>query len=205
VSIIGFAVDGSATRDDDLDALVDLAATLLDTEPVSTSGHASDVKQFMTSLQAPERDARPRDASEIGRTALAVAARINGDAAPPPPVPPQAEAPEPEPTAYESEADAQRKMVRNRLIVLSTIVVVGGAALLRFVGEGAGDVTVPLVTNLKIDQAELRLTTEGMRSSESCTIGTSSGGVVVRQSPAAGRSVKAGSVVTLTYAKDTCP
>jgi hypothetical protein len=209
VSIIGFAVDGNASRDDDLDALVALTTTLLDTDAVSTSPHSSDVKQFMTSLHAPDRGARPRDASEIGRTALALATSLRGDDRPaalaPSPAPSRASA-RAEAIRFESsQAEAERKLVRNRLIVLGTIVVVGGAGLLRFVGEGAGDVTVPLVTNLTIDQAELKLTTDGMRSSEHCTLGRSSGDVVVRQSPAAGRSVKAGSVVTLTYTKDTCP
>jgi beta-lactam-binding protein with PASTA domain len=100
--------------------------------------------------------------------------------------------------------EAEKRQVRNRLIVLGTIVVVGGAALLRFVGEGAGDVTVPMVTNLRINQAELTLTKDGLRSNAQCQIGKDSGGVVVSQSPSSGHQIKAGSSVTLIVYKDSC-
>lgn len=205
VSLIGFAVDGSATRDDDIDALGALASTMFDAVDTSTSAPAPDVRQFVTSLTDSTRAMKDRDAKEIGRTALALASSV-GDIPRPvagPTPPPERRAKH---TGYGGAHDAaEKRMVRNRLIVLGTIVVVGGAALLRFVGEGAGDVTVPLITNLTIDQAKLKLTTDGLRSTDHCVLGTSSGGVVVRQSPAAGHSVKAGSVVTLTYTKDTCP
>jgi hypothetical protein len=203
VSLIGFTVDSDGGRDADIDALGPLAAALFDAVDLSTAEPTPDVKRFMTSLSDSTRAAKERDAKEIGRTALALAAP---DDVPRPVRTSMPTEPRPKHVGYGGAHDeAEKRMVRNRLIVLGTIVVVGGAALLRFVGEGAGDVTVPLVTNLRLDQAELKLTTDGMRSSEHCTLGASSGGVVVRQSPVAGRSVKAGSVVTLTYVQDTCP
>lgn len=205
VSLIGFTVDGAATRNDDINALGVLATTLFEAVDTSTSAPAPDVRQFVTSLTDPTRAAKDRDAKEIGRTALALAGAV-GDLPRPVPEP----TPPPDRLAQHvgyggAHDEAEKRMVRNRLIVLGTIVVVGGAALLRFVGEGAGDVTVPLITNLTIDQAKLKLTTDGLRSTDHCLLGPSSGGVVVRQSPTAGHSVKAGSVVTLTYTKDTCP
>lgn len=216
VTLIGFAVDADATRDDDLSALRGLADQLLTAPAAAPAGspQPAAVTGFLDWLHHPDRDPKAGDAAEVGRTALALAATMTPRAADgaatvasrPAAVP----APRPEPAPGSSppeetsEAAAQRKMVRNRLIILATIVVVGGAALLRFVGEGGGDVTVPSVTNLPVDQAKLTLTRDGLRGDAQCRIGKDSGGTVVSQTPPAGRSVKAGSVVTMTYGRDAC-
>jgi tRNA A-37 threonylcarbamoyl transferase component Bud32 len=202
VALIGFSVGGHASQADDLRALGVLAERCL--RP-SRESHPPEVVDFVDWLINPDRAQPPRDAAEVGRTALALASSVSGTHTTT--VVPRATAP----TAMDDTAgapprydEAERKMVRNRLIVLGTIVVVGGAALLRFVGEGGGDVPVPSVVNLPIDQAKLALTRAGLRPSEACVVGKDSGNTVVTQSPVAGQQVKAGSSITLTLSQANC-
>ena len=151
------------------------------------------------------RASRPRDASEIGRTALALATSLRGDAHDHRRVRAATRAEDRHGGRVGPSYDeADRKLVRNRLIVLGTIVVVGGAALLRFVGEGGGRRHRPdwsSACTIDAGRAEAHLTPgwpDGDR--RTAVVGADSGGTVV--SPVAGapvKQVKAGSSVTLTY------
>jgi hypothetical protein len=205
VSLIGFAVAGGASQADDLRALGALTRQSLSGPAVSTPGLPPDVEHFMGWVTDPGRSNPPRDAGEIGRTALALATSLRSGA--PASVVPPASKPRTDPTDAEPRYDdAERKQVRNRLIVLGTIVVVGGAALLRFIGESGGQVTVPSVVGLPVNQAQLQLTKDGLRSSSpQCVVGKDSGGTVVSQLPLVGASVKAGSAVVISYAQAVCP
>jgi serine/threonine protein kinase len=204
VSLIGFAVASGARQADDLRALGELATHCLSGPAVSTSGLPPDVEDFMGWV-TDAGHSTPRDAGEIGRTALALATSLRAGA--PAAVVPPAPSPATDPIDAEPRYDdAERKQVRNRLIVLGTIVVVGGAALLRFVGESGGQVTVPSVVGLPVNQAQLQLTKDGLRSSPpQCVVGKDSGGTVVSQLPLVGASVKAGSTVVISYAQAVCP
>jgi Protein kinase domain/PASTA domain len=203
VSVVGFAVASGATRADDLRALGTLADDCLRGAIATTPDLSADVHDFLSWLTNPDRPNPPTDAAEIGRTALALAASVSGSHKTT--VVPSATAP----TAMDDTAgaeprydEAERRRVRNRLIILAAIVVIGGAALLRFIGEGGGDVTVPSVVGLPLSQAQLNLTTAGLRNSEKVTVGSQdSGGTVASQSPTAGQEVKAGSTVTLTLSE----
>jgi hypothetical protein len=171
---------------------------------VSTPGLPPNVEDFMGWVTDPGRSTPPRDAGEIGRTALALATSLRAGA--PAAVVPTAASPKTDPTDAEPRYDdAERKQVRNRLIVLGTIVVVGGAALLRFVGEGGGHVSVPSVVGLPKDQAQLQLTKDSLNSSPQCVVGKDSGGTIVSQLPLVGASVKAGSTVVINYSQTVCP
>ncbi|MBV9870389.1 MAG: PASTA domain-containing protein [Frankiaceae bacterium] len=201
-SLIGFDPASTASRTDDVAALGRLAA---DCVRGSTDSAPPDVEEFVTTVTSPSRSARDLDAADIGRTALALATAVRGEA-PATAVPAERPA-EPRPSWRREESPEEalaRKQVRNRLLVLGTIVVVGGGALLRFVGKGAGDVTVPIVTQLRVDQAALKLTDAGLRPEKVCELGKDSGGTIVAQDPAAGMRVKAGSIVHLTVTADTC-
>jgi tRNA A-37 threonylcarbamoyl transferase component Bud32 len=198
-TLVGFAPGRPASVAADLADLADMARSI----PASAD---ADVADFLDWLDQPERSSRPRDAAEIARTALAVAASLDGRHATSV-VPKQAPAAVVADDRLESVArgieprydEAQRKMVRNRLIILGAIVVIGGGILLRFVGEGGGEVPVPSVVGLPINQAKLDLTSAGLRSSDTLTTGSKdSGGTVVAQSPTAGQEVKAGSTIALT-------
>jgi beta-lactam-binding protein with PASTA domain len=63
---------------------------------------------------------------------------------------------------------------------------------------------VPLVTQMQVNQAALRLTTAGLVPEEVCQVGTDSGGTIVSQDPAAGLRVKAGSTVHLFVTAERC-
>jgi hypothetical protein len=198
VSVIGFAVGSKATPAGDLRALGNLAQDCIG------SGRSSpEVSDFIDWLTNPERRKPPTDAAEIGRTALALAASLAGKHGTS--VVPSAKAPsamDDTPGAAPRYDEAERKMVRNRLITLGAIVVIGGGVLLRFVGEGGGDVTVPDVVGLPLDQAQITLTTDGLRDTQNVVTGpTDSGGTVAAESPIAGSRVKAGSTVTLTISE----
>jgi serine/threonine protein kinase len=197
-SLIGFAVGNPATRADDLRALGALARECLGATAVSTDDAAPDVEEFVDWVSNPDRPNPPHDAAEIGRTALALAATLarGSQTSPVPPAPsPKPVAP---PASVTEHDEGARMQVRNRLIVLGTIVVVGGGALLRFVGEGGGDVTVPPVIGLSLSQAKLQLTGAGLRSEPNQSL---PGTTVVSELPAAGTHVKAGSTVVLTMSR----
>lgn len=205
VSLIGFALATGATQAADMRALGALAKQCLTGPAVSTSRQAPDVEDFVDWVTTPDRPKPPRDAAEIGRTALALVASLQAGHTTSV-VPSSASAAMTETPGAEPRYDeAERKQVRNRLIVLGTIVVVGGGALLRFVGQGAGDVTVPSVVGLPIDQAKLQLTKGRLNNTTQCVVGKDSGGTVVSQLPLVGASVKAGSTVVLTFSQGTCP
>jgi hypothetical protein len=214
VFLIGFGFGAEATAADDLAALGDVATACLG-PAVATPGQSAEVSEFLAWLTDPSHAKPPQDAAAIGRTALALAASLtstgpDADSAAASPALPSGEADEDKPAKAwrhdeTPEEAAKRKEVRNRLLVLGTIVVVGGAALLRFVGEGGGQVTVPSVVNLQIDQAKLKLTSAGLRPTEACVVGVDSGNTVSAQTPPAGREVKAGSNVVLTVTAETCP
>jgi serine/threonine protein kinase len=200
-ALIGFALGAEATRADDLVALRELTWRCLDNEAGAVSTQPAEIDDFVKWLTGVGRGAPPDDAAEIGRTALALASSLRGGhtttATPPAPRSAMTDTPG-DPPRYD---EAERKTVRNRLLVLGTIVVVGGAALLRFVGEGAGEVSVPNVVGLQIDQAKLKLTYAGLVPKVTTTVGTDSGGTVISESPLPGNEVKAGSKVTLTVSE----
>jgi beta-lactam-binding protein with PASTA domain len=95
--------------------------------------------------------------------------------------------------------EEERKRVRNRLIALGAIVVIGGAILLRIFSSGAGQATVPAVTGLPFAQAQHQLNEVGLRASETLTTGpVGSIGTVIAQDPPGGTRAKVGAVVHLT-------
>jgi hypothetical protein len=203
VCVIGFAVGTTPTRAADLRALGALTTHCFEHAETPLP---DDARDFLNWLTDPRHAAPPTDAAEIGRTALALAASLGGQrqsAVVPSPTP-AADADDTAPGGSRYD-EAERRMVRNRLLVLGTIVVVGGAALLRFVGKNGGEVTVPPVVGLQVSAAQLNLTRAGLRSIEDCTVGTDSGNTIVRQSPVAGRHLKAGSNVILTISAASCP
>jgi hypothetical protein len=204
VSLIGFAVASGATQAGDMTALGALTRQCLSGGAVSTPDLPPDVEEFMGWVTDPERSKPPRDAGEIGRTALALATSLRSGA--PAAVVPTSPSPRTGRADDEPRYDeAERKQVRNRLIVLGTIVVVGGAALLRFVGESGGEVNVPSVIGLPVKQAQLQLTKDGLNNEPQCVVGKDSGGTVVSQLPLVGARVKAGSHVVINYAQAVCP
>jgi serine/threonine protein kinase len=200
VALIGFALASGATQADDLRALSALAHDCLRGALRSTPDLPASVYDFVGWLTNADRAAPPTDAADIGRTALALAASLNGrhrtklvpNADPHSPMYDTANAA----PRYDI---ADRKRVRNRLITLGAIVVIFGGALMFLVGRGGGDVTVPYVIGLPLGQAQLSITSTGLRDTQVVAAsGADSGGTVVSESPSAGERVKAGSLVTLT-------
>jgi tRNA A-37 threonylcarbamoyl transferase component Bud32 len=205
-ALIGFEPATDASQADDLRALAALF-TACATAARSTEALPPDVEGFVKSLS--DADAgTSRDAGDIGRSALALATSLRGGPAMPTATATTGSALPPRASWRRQETpeqEASRKQVRNRLIVLGTIVVVGGGALLRFVGKGGGDVTVPPVIGQPVNQAALALTRAGLREVEACAPGKDSGNTIVSQLPPAGQRVKAGSVVVVTVRAATCP
>jgi tRNA A-37 threonylcarbamoyl transferase component Bud32 len=200
VAVVGFAVGTQPSQAEDLHALGDIATACLG----GAAPGSPEVADFLDWLTNPDRHKPPTDAAEIGRTALALAASLGGHHATA--VVPRATAPsamDDSPGDEPRYDEAERKRVRNRLIILGAIVVIGGGVLLRFVGEGGGDVTVPNVVGLPLGQAQITLTTDGLQDRQTVVSGggIGSGGTVFAESPAAGSRVKAGSKVTLTISE----
>ena len=193
VAVFDFAVDHVPTTDGDLAALTALAHSMLD----DAAAESTDIASFVQLLDRGDW----RDPADIGRTALALAAaeRLHEPTA----VAHQASddvADEPEPPRpwYDEE---ERKQVRNRLIALGAIVVLGGAALLRIFNSGAGETSVPSVIGEPYVQAQHELNEVGLRTTETITSGpVGTEGTVVAQTPHGGQRVKIGSLVTLTVA-----
>lgn len=197
IALISFVVDRSPSPAEDLVALGALARELLDEEARKTP----DVATFLGLLAAGDWG----DPGDIGRTALALAAaqRAGGTMR----VHPTAEEadeseeetdPEPPRPWYDED---ERKRVRNRLIALGAIVVIGGVVLLRIFGSGAGQTSVPNVIGVPYVQALHDLNEQGLRGNETITTGpVGSEGTVIAQDPSAGQQEKVGSVVDLTVA-----
>jgi tRNA A-37 threonylcarbamoyl transferase component Bud32 len=197
-ALIGFVTAVNPPLADDRAALGVLARTLLPAAAVETD---DDVRRLLTSIaeQPPEGPGR---LDEIARTALSLAAGRRAGAEPRP----KAAATNPggnrpalpaSPRPWYDEAE--RKRVRNRLIALGAIVVLGGAVLLRILSSGAGQTTVPSVIGLPFVQAQEQLNEVGLRASETITTGRlDQQGTVIDQDPAAGSRAKVGTLVVLT-------
>jgi tRNA A-37 threonylcarbamoyl transferase component Bud32 len=202
VALIGFAIGSAATRADDVRGLGELVNRCIDIDIDADSAGARppEIDEFVRWLNGSGRSGPVGSAAEIGRTALALAASLRGGHTTA--VTPQRRPAKTEVDEAPGYDEADRKRVRNRLLVLGTIVVVGGAALLRFVGEGGGDVFVPNVVGLQVNQAKLKLTYAGLVPKVTTTAtGRDSGQTVVSESPRAGQEVKAGSSITLTISE----
>jgi hypothetical protein len=208
VRVVGFSFAATGTPEADVRALGEVARQALtgSTAPAGTAGGEraalpSDVADFLDWTTGAGRARPAGGATEVGRTALALSAALAGrhstTVVPSPTKPAGAVDPAGQvETPYE---EMQRKRVRNRLIALAAIVVIGGAILLRFIGQGGGEVTVPDVVGVPLDQAQITLTSAGLRDTQSVAAGgTDSGGTVAAESPAAGTRVKAGTTITLT-------
>jgi hypothetical protein len=198
VALIGFAVDADPSPAADRPALARLATALIrggerDLPP--------DVTRFLDWL-AGGGATQPVAPAEVARTALALAAAQRaGQSSTALATDPSIEAGEA--TAPESPrpwySEEERKRVRNRLIALGAIVVVGGAILLRIFASGAGQATVPRVVGLPFSQAQQQLNEAGFRAGETLTTGPAgSVGTVIAQDPPGGTSAKVGGVVHLT-------
>ncbi len=142
------------------------------------------------------------DLADLGRTALALASAQRTGASTPASIatartdPDAAPAPEPSRPRYD---DDERKRVRNRLIALGAIVVIGGAALLRIFSSGAGQTTVPSVIGLPYVEAQHQLNEVGLRVSATFTTGPlETQGTVRFEDPQGGSRVKVGTLVHLT-------
>jgi PASTA domain/Protein kinase domain len=207
LTVVGFALGTGARRAGDLTALGALAEQLLGPAIVTTTDLPGEIPGFVAWVTGRGPQPAPTGAGDVARTALALAASLT---APSPEMhaggagttlrAPGANAGPAAPLDQaESPAErAARQQVRNRLIALAAIVVIGGAFLLRLVTGGGGQVTVPREIGLPISQAQLNLTSAGLRSRERIEVGTTdSGGTVLSQSPQPGEQVKAGSTVTL--------
>lgn len=191
-TLVGFAPGAGAGLDEDLESLRQLGIDAL----VVDSDAPAELRRFVAWLSAPG-DVRTDDAAEIGRVSLALAATLRaGDAATVVPV----SAPGPAPDEASSRPDRERRRMRNRLILVGAIAVIGGGLLLRFVGEGGGQVTVPSVVHLPATAAARQLTTAGLKTHEQLLDGAvaAASGTVQSQSPHAGERVRAGSTVTIT-------
>jgi hypothetical protein len=193
VALTGFAVATTPPPASDLPALAQLAEGLLGDAP------DPEVGRFLGWLTG--KDGAPADnVTEIGRTALALAAAQRGGTSQTPLTPsdatPKSAADETGGPRYDED---ERKRVRNRLIALGAIVVIGGAALLRIFSSGAGQATVPSVIGLPYVQAQHQLNEVGLRASETFTTGPlATEGTVIAQDPQGGRRVKVGTLVNLT-------
>jgi serine/threonine protein kinase len=190
VALTGFASASTPPPSADLPALAELAGWLLG------AGSDPETTRFLDWLAG--KGGPPADnPTEIGRTALALAT-AQRDGTPQTSPAPADEKPalrEPRPWYDEDE----RKRVRNRLIALGAIVVIGGAALLRIFSSGAGQATVPSVIGLPYVQAQHQLNEVGLRASETFTTGPlDTEGTVIGQSPQGGSRVKVGTLVNLT-------
>jgi tRNA A-37 threonylcarbamoyl transferase component Bud32 len=200
VSLIGFAITPGATKAEDLRALGGLAHDCLKSTLTSTPERRVEIDAFVGWLTNPDHAKPPADAADVGRTALALAASLGGGHV-------TAMVPEATPDSALNDAIdaaprydvAERKRVRNRLIALGAIVVVFGGALMFLIGRGGGEVSVPYVVGLPLSQAQIELTSAGLRDTQAVALtGNDSGGTVIAESPAAGVRVKAGSVIRLT-------
>ncbi|HVW80097.1 MAG TPA: PASTA domain-containing protein [Mycobacteriales bacterium] len=196
VALLGFAMTATAPAPRaDLAALARLAHELLD----HAAGADTDIADLLRLLDAGDWD----DPGDIGRTTLALAAAARAGANLPI---------RPEPAAADSADDdavtdprrpwydeTERKRVRNRLIALGAIVVLGGAVLLRIFSAGAGHTAVPDVVGIPYVEAQHDLNEVGLRGSETITTGpTGTEGTVIAQDPVSGQQAKVGSVVRLT-------
>lgn len=194
VALLGFSMPAPAPTRDDLGALARLAHHLLDGAAASND----DVVGLLRLLDAGDWN----DASDIGRTTLALAAaqRVGTQTLrPPKPAEDGEAAPEPRRPWYDED---ERKRVRNRLIALAVIVVLGGAALLRIFTAGAGETSVPNVIGVPYVQAQHDLNEVGLRGNETVTTGRpGTEGTVIAQDPTSGQQAKVGSVVQLTVAE----
>ncbi|HVS68785.1 MAG TPA: PASTA domain-containing protein [Mycobacteriales bacterium] len=192
VALIGFAVASAPSPATDLAALAALAARLL------KDASGEEVAAFLAWLSG-NGGAAAADPREIGRTALALAEAQRSGAGTNV-VPTAAAAHDTAPEAprpwYD---DAERKRVRNRLIALGAIVVLGGAALLRIFASGGGQATVPGVVGIPYVQAQHELNDVGFRTNETETPGpVGSVGTVIAQDPPAGTRAKVGTLIQLT-------
>jgi serine/threonine protein kinase len=196
-AVIGFALASGASRAADLAALGEVARDCL-RGAIGAEAPPTEVEAFAGWVTGTTGAKPPADAADIGRTALALAASLEGRSAAPI-VPRRRPPPATDSRDPHHDADeASRRLVRNRLIALGAIVVLGGSALLYFV-QGGGEVTVPYVIGLPLNQAQIDLTSAGLRDAQVYTPATiGSGGTVVSETPPAGVRVKAGSLVTLT-------
>jgi hypothetical protein len=200
VALIGFSVDADPTPAVDLAALTNLATSLITS---SENELAPDVSRFLDWLAGAGAPS-PADPAEIARTALALAsAQRDGQEAkaltPERDDGPGKAAPTEPPRPWYT--DEERKRVRNRLIALGAIVVIGGAILLRIFASGAGQTTVPRVVGLPFAQAQQQLNEVGLRATETITTGTvGSVGTVIAQDPPGGTRTKVGTLVHLTVA-----
>jgi hypothetical protein len=200
VALIGFDVAGEPSPAADLDALSSLAAGLIDREAGEL---APEVVRFLDSLSG-RGGTRAGDPAEIARTALALASaqrgRQSAHSITPPAADGDGEAAHPEaPRRWYTEEE--RKHVRNRLIALGAIVVIGGAILMRIFTAGAGQATVPPVVGLPFVQAQQQLNEVGLRADETLTTGpVGSIGTVIAQDPPGGARARVGDLVHLTVA-----
>ncbi len=199
VALIGFATDSTPAPDADLPALGRVATALIAVD----SPLDPEVATFLAALCG-DSGARPTDPADVGRTALALASAHRtkpGSGAVErrdQPAPSAKEAATPGQRWYDDE---ERKRVRNRLIALGAIVVIGGAVLLRILNSGAGQATVPSVVGLPYVQAQHQLNEVGFRASETLTTGPAgSVGTVIAQDPPGGTRAKVGTLVHLTVA-----
>jgi hypothetical protein len=199
VALIGFAMDRMASPRDDLPALARLARHLLD----DAGADAPDITSFLGLLEAGDWT----DPADIGRTALALAAAQRAGSEPATKVT-AAEADDDEdskPTLRPNRPwydEAERKRVRNRLIALGAIVVIGGGILLRIFTAGAGETAVPGVVGIPYVEALHEVNQAGLRGNETVTTGRpGEEGTVIAQDPVAGQQAKVGSVVRLTVAQ----
>ncbi|HWA66387.1 MAG TPA: PASTA domain-containing protein [Mycobacteriales bacterium] len=193
VALFGFAMPAPPAVADDLAALARLAHELLD----RSAADGSDVADLLRLLDAGDWT----DVADVGRTTLALAAAARAGSGLPmrpalTPAEPDDEAAQPRRPWYD---EAERKRVRNRLIALAAIVVLGGVVLLRIVGAGAGQTAVPSVVGISFEEAQHDLNEDGLRANETITTGRpGTDGTVIAQDPPAGQRVKVGSVVQLT-------
>ncbi|MGN6472121.1 MAG: PASTA domain-containing protein [Mycobacteriales bacterium] len=202
VTLAGPAVATNPGTAEDRAALGRLARMLLAADGSLPTG--PELANLVTRFEAPDGP----DLADLGRTALALAsarraetstgsllaaspsAMDSGGAA--------TSANEPRRPWYDED---ERKRVRNRLIALGAIVVIGGGVLLRIFSSGAGEATVPSVVGLPYVQAQHQLNEVGLRVSETFTTGPlGTLGTVIAQDPAAGTRTKVGSLVALTVA-----
>ncbi|HVV77556.1 MAG TPA: PASTA domain-containing protein [Mycobacteriales bacterium] len=199
VAVIGFAPASAASPAADLRALSTLAGELVDRASADR-----EVGGFLDWLAGRGRAAAD-DPHEIGRTALALAATHRAGSTSSAAVVPsdrsgsaKAEIPQARRPWYD---EGERKRVRNRLIALGAIVVLGGAVLLRIFSAGAGQATVPSVVGLPYVQAQHQLNEVGLRADETLTTGpVGTVGTVIAQDPPAGTRTKVGTLVDLTVA-----
>jgi serine/threonine protein kinase len=191
IALLGFAMATPPSLGGDLTALAALAHQLLD----DAAATDTDVTDLLRLLDAGDWS----DPADIARTTLALAAaqRVGSDV-PVRPTEVTADESTPEPPRPWYDED-ERKRVRNRLIALGVIVVLGGGALLRIFTAGAGETSVPSVIGVPYVEAIHDLNEQGLRGNETFTTGRAgTEGTVIVQYPTAGQRVKVGTVVDLT-------